>query len=152
MVFPGTRDFVLTQNSDGVTYGAIWMIYESTPDFEGWIPKFDPSNPLQRASDFLSARYAYACAASFDKRRRELFILDAGGGDLANRTDSVFKFDRLGQFKTESFGHYKTISSLFHGLDHPRGVAYSTDCTLYIADTGNKVIRRFRLSTQTSCN
>jgi hypothetical protein len=121
------------------------MVYTNNADFTGWLPKFDPSNPLQRASDFLTARYIYACGAGYDRRRRELFIVDAG-------LDSVFKFDRLGQFKSESFGYYRTSSSLFHGLDHPRSVAFSNDCTLYVADTGNKVVRRFKISTQTTCN
>ncbi len=146
MTFPASRDFILTQSSDGVAYGAVWMTYQSTADFQGWLPKYDPSRADQRGVDFiLPNRYQNAVAAAFDRRRREIFIVDA---DL----DSVVKFNRNGQFRTESFGRVKTHSALLPGIKNPRGVAFSNDCTLYISDTGNKLIRRFRLSTQTTCN
>jgi len=146
LVFPSSRDFVLTQKSEGMAYGATWMIYLSTPDFQGWIPKYDPSKPEQRGSDFVRPyRFQNAVGIAFDRRRREFFIVDS-------QLDSVIKFDRNGRFKTESLGKYKTQSNIFRGLKHPGGIAFSNDCTLYIADTGNKVIRRFKLSTQTTCN
>jgi hypothetical protein len=146
MVFPGSRDFLLTQSNEQVAYGAIWMIYQSTADFQGWLPKFDPTNPVQRGVDFVRQnRFLAASGATYDRRRRELFIVDAG-------LDSVVKFDRNGLFKAESFGKSVSASAEFPALSGPRGVAFSNDCTLYIADTGNKVIRRFKLSTQTQCN
>ncbi len=146
MIFPSSRDFVLTQNSEGVSYGAIWMIYQSTPDFQGWLPRFDPTKPDQRGVDFIRAgRFSNAAGIAYDKRRREIFIVDS-------ELDSVVKFDRNGRFRRESFGRHKTASDQFRGLDTPGGIAFSNDCTLYVADTGNKVIRRFRLSTQTQCN
>lgn len=147
MVIPSSRDFILSQNSDGVAYGAIWMIYQNTPDFQGWVPKYDPAKAEQRAVDFIRPyRFRNAAAATYDKRRREIFVVDS-------QLDSVFKFDRNGNFKSESFGRARTSSSGFpHGLTQPGGIAFSNDCTLYIADTGNKVVRRFRLSTQTTCN
>lgn len=145
LTFPSSRDFIVTQNSDQVDYGAIWMIYTLTRDKDGWDPKFNPSNPEQRGIDFIhTGRYANAVAAAYDKRRREVFILDSG-------RDSVSKFDRNGKFRSESFGKAKSASDLFPGLTSPSGIAFSNDCTLYISDTGNKVIRRFKLSTQTQC-
>ncbi len=146
LIIPGTRDFILTQSSDGVAYGAIWMTYINRPDFQGYLPKYDPSNAVQRGVDFLHAnQFQDAMGAAFDRRRQDMFIVDAG-------LDSVLKFDRNGQFKTESFGKYKTASSQFPGLNQPSGIAFSSDCTLYIVDSGNRVIRRFKLSTQTLCN
>lgn len=146
MIFPSSRDFIVTQSSDGIAYGAVWMVYQSTADFTGWLPKFDPSRADQRGTDFiLPNRYQNATSAAFDRRRREIFIVDA-------QLDSVVKFNRNGQFRSESFGSAKSKSDLLPGLNNPRGVAFSNDCTLYIADTGNKIIRRFRLSTQTTCN
>ncbi len=146
LVLPASHDFVLTQTSDGVSYGAVWMVYFNTPDFQGWLPKYDPSNPAQSGVDFVRPnRFKRAMGATYDRRRRDLFIVDAG-------LDSVIKFDRNGKFKTESFGRVKTTSEQFPGLDSPSGIAFSSDCTLYVVDTGNKVIRRFRLSTQTLCN
>src|SRR5205814_10610390 len=50
-VIPSSKDFILTQHSDGIAYGAIWMIFQSTIDFQGWVPKFDPSKPEQRGVD-----------------------------------------------------------------------------------------------------
>jgi hypothetical protein len=146
MIFPSSSNFLITQNSEGVAYGAIWMTYQNTPDFQGWVPRFDPAKPEQRSIDFIRPyRYRNASAAAYDRRRQEVFIVDA---DL----DSVFKFDRNGRLKPESFGHYRSMSTEFpHGLTNPRGVAFSNDCTLYIADTGNKIIRRFKLSTQVQC-
>jgi hypothetical protein len=146
MIFPSSRDFILTQSSEGIAYGAVWMIYQSTPDFQGWLPKYDPAKAEQRGVDFIRPnRFVNATAAAFDRRRREIFIVDS-------ELDSVVKFTRNGQFRTESFGKYKSATNELPGLNKPRGVSFSNDCTLYIADTGNRLIRRFKLSTQTTCN
>jgi len=145
MVIPSTRHFVLTQTTDGVVYGAVFMLYSVNPNFEGWLPAYDPANPAQRSTDFIRPyRYKNAVAATWDPRRQAIFVLDA-------ELDSVSKFNLRGEFRQESFGRYLTSHSGFPGLDHPMGIAFSNDCTLYISDTGNKVIRRFKLSTQTQC-
>lgn len=145
MMFPGTRDFLLTQTTDGVVYGVIIMKYTSNAIVEGWSPTYDPSDPLTRGTDIIRPyRFRNAVAAAYDKKRREIFVVDAA-------SDSVMKFNNAGKFKPESFGKYITGSGGFPALNNPHGVAFSNDCTLYIADTGNKVIRRFRLSIQTQC-
>jgi hypothetical protein len=151
MVFPSTRDFVLSQksNGSGVAYGALWMVYTKTSDFEGWTPKYTTTSGVDFVKSYL---FFNATAVAYDKKRREMFIVDS---DL----DSVFKFNRNGQLMAGSFGNSQTIvmntatgDTLLRGITHPMGVAYASDCTLYITDTGNKLIRRFRLSTQiTSC-
>ena len=41
--FPNSNDFILVQSSEGVAYGALWMVYSSTSDFQGWLPRFDPA-------------------------------------------------------------------------------------------------------------
>jgi hypothetical protein len=146
MVFPASSDFILTQSTDGVVFGAVWMVFTSTIDFQGWLPKYDPANGAQRSTDFIHPyMYQNASAAAYDRKRREIFIVDS-------QLDSVIKFNSKGQFRPESFGKSITSSGQFPGLNSPMGVAFSNDCTLYIADTGNKLIRRFRLSIQTSCN
>jgi hypothetical protein len=145
LVFPSSSDFVLTQSTDGVVYGAIWMTYTNTIDFQGWLPKYDPANGTQRGTDFIRPyMFQNASAVAYDRKRREIFIVDS-------KTDSVLKFNQKGQFRPESFGRFLTSSDQLPGLNGPMGVAFSNDCTLYIADTGNKLIRRFRLSIQTSC-
>jgi hypothetical protein len=145
MIFPGTRNFLLTQTTDGVAYGVIIMKYTSNAVIEGWSPTYDPSDPATRGTDIIRPyRFQNAVAAAYDSKRREIFVVDAA-------LDSVMKFSSTGKFKHESFGRYISGSDNFPALNNPHGVAFSNDCTLYIADTGNKVIRRFRLSIQTQC-
>ncbi len=136
-VFPSSSDFILTQSNAGNAYGAIWMVYTLTAESEGWSPKFLPASV-----DFVSrSRFARATAATYDGRRREIFIVDS-------QRDSVVKFDKSGNFKTESFGKSRTVTSQFPGLDTPSGITFASDGTLYVSDTGNRVIRRFKLSGQ----
>ncbi|HLX11282.1 MAG TPA: hypothetical protein VKS81_00585, partial [Bacteroidota bacterium] len=144
-VFPSLYDFVATQTTNEVTFGAIWMLYTFNNNFEGWLPKFDPSDPNQRGTDFIAPyRYSNAIGVAYDRRKREVFILD-------EMLDSVSKFTYLGKYKSESFGKTLTAQNDLPGLNHPRGIAFSSDCTLYISDTGNRLVRRFRLSSQTTC-
>ena len=138
---PASRDFMVLQSSSGATYTVFWMMYQKTADFDGWIPKYTPNkNPVDLIS---SIRFQEPTGVTVDKRRRDIFVVDS-------ELDSVVKFDRNGRFKTESFGKNKS-RGILPGLSHPHGVAFSNDCTLYITDTGNKLIRRFKLSTQTQC-
>jgi hypothetical protein len=134
--FPNVRDFVMTQSSEGVSYGAIWMIYQSTSEFEGWVPKFDPANAGDRGVDFVRPnRYSQPEAVTIDRARRDIFVADAG-------TDSIFKFNSRGIFKSESLGPVRTSRS----LKRPVGLAFYNKI-LYVADDSSGVILRFMLST-----
>lgn len=136
-MFPNSRDFIVIQHSVGVAYGAIWMTYQQSSDFEGWIPRFDPSKPEQKSIDFIRPnRFVQASAVVVDERRRDIFIADAA-------LDSVFKFDSRGRFKSESFGFHRTNGRMIR----PTGLAFF-DKTLYVADAGTNRIFRFRLSTE----
>lgn len=139
--FPGRRDFIVTQSSEGVSYGTVWMVYYLSSDFEGWLPRFDPSDPEDRNIDFVRpGRFSLASAAAFDRRRGDIFVVDAA-------LDSVFKFNSRGRFRPESFGEALTRNSRFpDGLTRPSGIAFF-ERTLYVVDTGNNAIRLFRLST-----
>jgi hypothetical protein len=145
MVFPSTNNFIVTQSINGVAYGAIYMVFQSGTNFEGWVPKYDPAIPEQHVDFIRAYQFSEASGATFDKSRNEFFVVDAA-------KDSVFKFDRAGKQKPESFGKHRSASPEFPGLNNPHGIAFATDCTLYIADTGNKVIRRFKITTQTRCS
>lgn len=134
--FPNSGDFIVTQSSDGIQYAAIWMTYSKTLDFEGWLPRYDPSNPDQRSIDFVSPnRFRNAYGIGIDRIRRDIFIVDA-------ELDSVVKFNNRGRFKIESFGA-KTPGVT---IRRPGGAAIAEN-TLYVCDTDNDRVVLFRLST-----
>jgi hypothetical protein len=134
--FPNSRDFILTQRSEGIAYGALWMVYQQTADFEGWQPRFDPARPEHRTVDFVRPnRFVEPVGVAFDGRRRDIFVVDAA-------LDSVIKFDSRGRFRIESFGFAKSGGR----LQKPSGIAFF-DRTLYISDLQTNRIYRFRLST-----
>lgn len=135
--FPNSNDFIIIQSSVNGTmiYGALWMIYRKSFDFEGWLPKFTVQNEFMRPN-----RFHEPAAVAIDKSRLDIFIVD---GDL----DSVIIFNRNGLLKPESFGSNKLRSIGSPPLKNPKGVAHLSR-TLYISDTGNKIIRKFRLSTE----
>ena len=133
--FPGVKDFLLVQSSQGVSYGAIWLLYQVTSDFAGWLPKFDPANPDQRGVDFIRPnRFLLPQAVAVDNARRDVFIADA-------TLDSVFKFNSRGAFKAESFGFHRSGGA----MKHPTGLAYFAT-VLYVLDGQTGEILRYRLS------
>lgn len=138
VIFPGKRDFVLTQIVEQVAYGALWMVYQSTPEFEGWVPKFDPAKTEDRGKDFIRPyRFQRPSAVAIDRLRTDIFIADAG-------LDSIMKFNSRGTFKGESFGRIKSGGAILK----PTGLAYF-DRMLYVLDgdsTRGQIVR-FRLTT-----
>lgn len=134
--FPGVKDFILTQSSLGVSYGAIWLTYQSTSDFQGWLPRFDPARAEDRGVDFIRPnRYSQPEAVAIDRARRDIFVADAA-------LDSVFKFNSRGRFKAESFGYSRTGGS----MRRPTGLAFF-EKILYVLDAEQGQILRFRLTT-----
>jgi hypothetical protein len=132
--FPNSRDFVLVQSSDGIQYSAVWMLYTLRPDFEGWLPKYDPAQIT--GIDFIRPnRFTNAMGVAIDPARKDIFIVDAV-------QDSIVKFNSRGRFKPESFGG-KSPGVL---LSHPTGIAVAEN-TLYVCDTDNNRIVLYRLST-----
>jgi hypothetical protein len=134
--FSKSADFILTQQSDGIQYSAIWMLYTKNSDFEGWLPKYDPTQVV--GVDFIVPnRFRKALGVGIDvsKSVPDIFIVDA-------MQDSVVKFNSRGKFKSESFG----ARSPGITLKHPGGVAVAEN-TLYVCDTENDRIVLYRLST-----
>ena len=134
--FPGVRDFVLIQSSEGVSYCALWMQYQSNSEFEGWLPRYDPASAVDRQVDFIRPnRYLQPEGVTIDRARRDVFIADAG-------LDSVFKFNSRGSFKVESFGIVKTNGV----MRRPTGLAFFNK-VLYVLDgeTGN--LLRYTMTT-----
>ncbi len=134
--FPNSNDFVLVQSSDGVAYGALWMVYSSTSDFQGWLPRFDPARFEDRTADFIRPnRFVYPKAVAIDPSRRDVFIADAG-------LDSVFKFNSRGVVRGESFGRVRSDGQ----MRRPSGLAFF-EKVLYVLDQEQGIILRYRLST-----
>ncbi|MFZ4619359.1 MAG: hypothetical protein ACOYNS_02285 [Bacteroidota bacterium] len=132
--FPNSADFIMTQQSEGIQYSAIWMVYSTAGDFQGWLPKYDPS--VTTGVDFIAPnRFRQAYGIGIDRTRRDIFIVDAA-------QDSIVKFNSRGRFKPESFGA-KTFGI---SLKNPGGVAVAEN-TLYVCDTDNNRIVLYRLST-----
>jgi hypothetical protein len=135
-VFPKTMNFILTQSSDGVAYGSLWMVYSSTSDFVGWLPRFDPANASDRSLDFIRPnRYGSATAAAISSAGTEIFVADAS-------LDSVFKFTSKGTVKSESFGFFRTGGL----MRRPSGLAFF-EKILYVLDRDQGMVLRYRLST-----
>ena len=133
--FPNSHDFIVLQSNEGIAFGAIWMVYQQSSDFEGWLPKFDPSNVVQAAVDFVRPnRFVYPTGVAMDNTRLDVFIADAA-------QDSVFKFNSKGAFRHESFGNFATGGRMLR----PTGLAFF-DKTLYISDAQANCIFRFKLS------
>ena len=134
---PSTRDFIVLQRSVGVAYGAIYMHYSSSSDFEGWTPVYNPSDPKTASADFIRPnQFSSPAGCAIDSKRLDIFITDAV-------KDSVFKFSsKDGKFKKESFGKYWTNGR----MKSPTGAAFFNK-TLYIADSTANCIFRFELST-----
>lgn len=126
-----SADFVFTQTDDAMQYKAQWLRFFPDP-IGDWGQKFDPT---QTQNDFLSVRrFSQPEDVTYDNFGN-IFIVDAG-------KDSVFRFSSQGR-EQYSFGGTGNGSRQFR---QPKGVAFY-DKTLYVADTGNNRILRFRLST-----
>ena len=133
--FPSSHDFIVLQSSEGVAFGAIWMMYENDPNFEGWLPKFDPGDVSQASVDFIKPnRYINPTGVAMDDKRLDIFIADPA-------QDSVFKFNSKGGFRMESFGSFATNGQ----MKRPTGVAFF-DKTLYVSDAEANCVFRFKLS------
>jgi len=129
---PPTNDFVLTQSAQGVSYAALWMQYRQDPEFEGWVTKYDPTNPIDF---FRVGRYVQPEAVTIDKGRRDIFIADAA-------LDSVFKYNSRGVLKAESFG----LAGSGGVMKRPTGLAFFNRM-LYVLDAQEGQVIRFILTT-----
>ncbi len=134
--FPNSMDFVLVQSSDGIAYGALWMVYSSTSDFQGWLPRLDPARAEDRSVDFIKpARFAHARAVAIDPSRRDVFVADVNA-------DSIFKFTSRGVLRAESFGRVRSAGL----MRRPSALAFF-EKILYVLDQEQGIILRYRLST-----
>lgn len=122
-------DFLLTRNTTQNGFKAQWFEYDNTTG--AFNPRFLPEG----GSDILKLEFGLPEDLTTDPNKN-IFIVDAG-------KDSLYKFNSLGKLLKESFGGN---GSGENKLNHPMGVAFFNR-VLYIADTGNNRIVRFKLST-----
>lgn len=122
-------DFIITRNTPEYGFKVEWFIYD---DVNGtYEPKFLPGNDI----DLIKKQFGTPMSVAMDNYMN-IFIVDAA-------KDSLYKYSSNGKLQNGSFGGR---GSGENQLNSPKGVAFFNK-VLYIADTGNNRIVRFKLST-----
>lgn len=125
------RSFSITQSDPGQQFRFQSFTYSSSSKGEGWQPTFPPQFQL---GDLMNIERFTQPEDAAQDRFGNIYVVDAG-------RDSVYKFNSKGmEFRGQSFGGAAV-------LKNPHGVAHH-DRTLYVADTDNNRIVRFRLTTE----
>jgi len=120
-----TIDLIITLTG-GTSFKGNWLNYQITPIDQRYVSNFTPNTvDLVRPNQFGRPE-----GSALDNSGN-IFIADA-------EKDSIFKFNAFGD-ELESFGGSEVFNQ-------PYGVSVF-DQTVYVADTGNNRIARFKLST-----
>ncbi|MBV6477783.1 MAG: hypothetical protein HGGPFJEG_00527 [Ignavibacteria bacterium] len=122
-------DFIITRNTTDFGFKIEWFLFNNTKGT--YDPKFFPESDV----DILSRAVGTPVGVCVDNNKN-VYVVD-------NTYDSLYKFSSAGKFKNESFGGTGSGENQLRG---PRGVSFF-DKVLYIADTGNNRIVRYKLST-----
>jgi len=122
-------DFLLTRNTAQNGFKAEWFEYDNVNG--AYNPRFLPEGN----QDILKVEFGMPEDVTTDPNRN-IFIVDAG-------KDSLYKFNSLGKLLKESFGGNGAGENQLNG---PKGISFFNR-TIYIADTGNNRIVRYKLST-----
>lgn len=122
-------DFIITRNTGDFGFKVLWFEYD---EIDGaYEPKFLPEGN----SDLIKKQFGGPASVAMDQFMN-LYVIDAVN-------DSLYKYSGSGKLLPGSFGGNGTGENKFN---RPMGVAFF-DKVLYIADTGNNRIVRFKLST-----
>ena len=122
-------DFIITRNSPDYGFKVLWFVYDATKGT--YDPKFVPSDNV----DILNLQLGTPEAICLDNNNN-IYVVD-------NTKDSLYKFTSAGKLKGESFGG---LGSGTNQLNDPEGVSFFNK-VLYISDTKNNRIVRYKLST-----
>lgn len=122
-------DFIITRNTTDFGFKIGWFIYDNIKGT--YDPKFSPEDN----ADILSKQIGTPVGVAVDNNKN-VYVVD-------NTNDSLYKYTSAGKYKKESFGG---TGSGENQLSNPHGVSYFNK-VLYIADTGNNRIVRYKLST-----
>lgn len=122
----GSVDFIFTQIGNSF-HRAQWI----TTDAYGFTPKIEQGKTFYTPGKFTAPEDITLDDAG------NIYVIDAG-------SDSLYKFNPAGgEFRSQSFGGRGSGERQFH---QPSGVAWFNK-VLYVADTGNNRIVRFKLNT-----
>lgn len=123
-------DFVLTRNGNvnGILQVLWFYLDQATGGYE---PKFLPTDNV----DLLNKSFGGPASIAMDNSN-SIYIIDAV-------KDSLYRFSSTGMSLPGSFGGNGSGVNKFN---HPKGIAYFNK-TIYVADTYNNRIVRFKLST-----
>lgn len=122
-------DFIITRSTPDFGFKIEWFLYDNLKGT--YNPKFVPENNV----DILNKQLGTPAGITVDPNKN-IYIVD-------NTKDSLYKFTNLGIYKRESFGGTGSGANQLKG---PKGVSFFNK-VLYIADTGNNRIVRYKLST-----
>ena len=129
-----SSDIIFTQISQEMQFKVQWLSFLNG-DITGWFQKFNPADNLNSGRDLLAlGKFTCPEDITYDSFGN-IYIADA-------IKDSVFKFNSYGK-EMQSFGGY---GSSLRQFSAPSGIAWFNK-TLFVADTKNHRICRFRLST-----
>lgn len=124
-----STDFIITRNTSDFGFKVLW--FEFDPVNGAYEPKFLPEGN----SDLIKKQFSGPASVTMDNFMN-LYVIDAVN-------DSLYKYSGSGKLMPGSFGGNGTGENK---LNRPMGVAFFNK-VLYIADTGNNRIVRYKLST-----
>jgi hypothetical protein len=122
-------DFILIRNTIDFGFKVEWFVFDNLKGT--YEPKFIPGENI----DLITVQLGTPAGITLDPNNN-IFVVD-------NTRDSLYKFSATGELKSESFGGNGSGENQLNG---PKGVSFFNR-VLYIADTDNNRIVRYKLST-----
>lgn len=124
-----STDFIITRSTPDYAFKVEWFEYDNVNG--AYLPKFLPEHNV----DIVRLQLGLPQDVTLDNSNN-VYVIDSD-------RDSLYKFSNSGRFRSESFGGTGNGQNKFN---NPMGVAWFNK-VLYIADTDNNRIVRFKLST-----